>query len=251
MPKQNAEERKNLKLIISKVKTLIHTMEKIIDNSKEVGFNYSSCNNFAKIYQQLLNEAQSIVKTDYIVHIYNLNKLKSVFDMTGIEQKMLFESVYCSAQMLLDTLESHFDYVDDETNNLQNLINSRFRSLFRNTPNNEKEVQDKLEDFFIANNYDKGIDYDRETGKFNYSGREYIPDFIVPKLKLCIEVKLLKDSNRKSRIIEEINADVTAYSKQYDQILFVVYDLGVIRDELEFKRDIEASGNNIVLIIKH
>ena len=114
MPKQNAEERKNLKLIISKVKTLIHTMEKIIDNSKEVGFNYSSCNNFAKIYQQLLNEAQSIVKTDYIVHIYNLNKLKSVFDMTGIEQKMLFESVYCSAQMLLDTLESHFDYVDDE-----------------------------------------------------------------------------------------------------------------------------------------
>ena len=48
MPKQNAEERKNLKLIISKVKTLIHTMEKIIDNSKEVGFNYSSCNNFAK-----------------------------------------------------------------------------------------------------------------------------------------------------------------------------------------------------------
>ena len=57
MTKQNAEERKNLKLIISKVKTLIHTMEKIIDNSKEVGFNYSSCNNFAKIYQQLLNEA--------------------------------------------------------------------------------------------------------------------------------------------------------------------------------------------------
>ena len=51
------------------------------------------------------------------------------------------------------------------------------------------------------------IDYDRETGKFEFSGKEYIPDFIVPKLNLCIEVKLLKEG-RKSKMIEEINADI-------------------------------------------
>jgi hypothetical protein len=75
-----------------------------------------------------------------------------------------------------------------------------------------------------------GNDYDRESGKFEFSGKEYIPDFIVPKLNLCIEVKLLRDGKR-SRIIDEINADITAYGKYYERLMFVVYDLGVIRDD--------------------
>ena len=64
-------------------------------------------------------------------------------------------------------------------------------------------------------------------------------------------MKLLKDG-RKSRIIEEINADITAYSKKYKRQLFVVYDLSVVRDELEFKRDIENAKDDIkVIIVKH
>ena len=57
---------------------------------------------------------------------------------------------------------------------------------------------------------------------------------------------------RKSKIIEEINADITAYDKEYKRQLFVVYDLGVIRDEIEFKRDIENAKDDIkVIIVKH
>lgn len=53
-------------------------------------------------------------------------------------------------------------------------------------------------------------------------------------------------------MIEEINADITAYNKEYKRQLFVIYDLGVIRDEIEFKRDIENSGDDIrVVIVKH
>ena len=96
----------------------------------------------------------------------------------------------------------------------------------------------------------KGIDYDRESGKFEFSGKEYIPDFIIPKLSLCIEVKLLRE-NRKSKVIEEISADITAYSKQYQRQLFIVYDLGCIQNEEEFKRDIENAGNVKVIIVKH
>ena len=34
--------------------------------------------------------------------------------------------------------------------------------------------------------------------------------------------------------------------------LYIVYDLGVIRDELEFRRDIENAGDAIkVVIVKH
>lgn len=96
----------------------------------------------------------------------------------------------------------------------------------------------------------KGIDYDRETGKFEFSGKEYIPDFIIPKLKLCIEVKLLRE-NRKSKIVEEMSADITAYSKQYQRHLFIVYDLGAIQNKEEFKRDIENAGDIKVIVVKH
>lgn len=84
----------------------------------------------------------------------------------------------------------------------------------------------------------------------NDSGKEYIPDFIIPKLQLCIEVKLLRDG-RKSKVIEEISADITAYAKQYERQLFVVYDLGVIQNEEEFRRDIENAGNVKLIIVKH
>ena len=71
-----------------------------------------------------------------------------------------------------------------------------------------------------------------------------------PKLNLCIEVKLLREG-RKSKVIEEISADITAYSKVYTRQLFIVYDLGVIQNEVEFRRDIENSGLSKVVIIKH
>ena len=33
---------------------------------------------------------------------------------------------------------------------------------------------DNLERLFIGNSMNKGVDYDRETGKFKFSGREYM-----------------------------------------------------------------------------
>ncbi len=248
MSKQNYDERKHIKILISRAKQLEKTMVESV-NSIEQGFTkYISCTNFTESYQHLLNESLPYVKFSY-TH-FELDKLKSPYDMTGLEQKRLFDSVLYALRMLITTLESNFDFADDETDNLDNLISKNFRKMFHESPSIEKTVQDTLENLFIANNKNKGIDYDREAGKFMFAGREYIPDFIVPTLKLCIEVKLLKDKSRKSKLIEEINADITAYSKEYERILFVIYDLGYIRDEIEFKRDIEASGNIKVIIIK-
>ena len=66
---------------------------------------------------------------------------------------------------------------------------------------------------------------------------------------LCIEVKLLREG-RKSKMIEEISADITAYRKEYQRILFVVYDLGVIQNETEFKRDIEMVDGVKIIVVK-
>jgi len=95
----------------------------------------------------------------------------------------------------------------------------------------------------------KGVDYDRESGKLEFSGKEYIPDFVIKKLSLCIEVKLLREG-RRSKVIEEISADITAYKKVYSRQLYVVYDLGVIQNEAEFKHDIEAIDGVKVVIVK-
>lgn len=139
--------------------------------------------------------------------------------------------------------------IDDFNKN--NILKKYMNDYKKEAPKNEYEVQDKLENLFIANNMDKGLDYDRETGKFKFSGKEYIPDFVIPKYELCIEVKFIKDISRKSKMIEEINADITAYSKKYKNILFIIYDLGIIRDETEIKRDIEDIDGVNILVVKH
>ena len=67
---------------------------------------------------------------------------------------------------------------------------------------------------------------------------------------MCIEVKLLKEG-RRSKVIEEISADITAYKKKYSRILFIVYDLGAIQNEKEFISDINAQSGVKVVIVKH
>ena len=71
------------------------------------------------------------------------------------------------------------------------------------------------------------------------------------RLSLALEVKLIKTPDRVRKVIDEINADTVAYSTRYRQITFVVYDLGHIRDETEFRRDLESAGTVIVIIVKH
>jgi hypothetical protein len=51
-------------------------------------------------------------------------------------------------------------------------------------------------------------------------------------------------------MIDEINADIIGYGGSYDRCVFVIYDLGFIRDEAQFKGDIEKNPNVNVLIIK-
>lgn len=251
MGKQKIEERRQIKVLINQVKALEKTMNQISLNSNKIGFNYCSCNLFLKQYQSLQNEAVKYINFPAICNKYDTSKIINVFDLTGIEQKEIFESVLVSTRMLLAALEGIEDFVDDEIENFKNYIYKRFRLMFKEVPKNEYEVQDKLENLFIANNMDKGIDYDRETGKFKFSGREYIPDFIIPKYNMCIEVKYIKEVLRKSKVIEEINADITAYKKEYKNILFIIYDVGIIRDELELKRDIEKTEGVHVIIVKH
>jgi hypothetical protein len=41
------------------------------------------------------------------------------------------------------------------------------------------------------------------------------------------------------------------YSTRYEYQLYVVYDLGTIRDEVKLKRDLENAPGVSVLLVKH
>jgi REase_DpnII-MboI len=128
------------------------------------------------------------------------------------------------------------------------LIENKLRKVIRDPPKNEIEVQDKIESLFIG----AGLDgqYTREIEHMPYSSKSYIPDFLFEKIKTVVEVKLCKTADKEKDIISEINDDIIAYKTRYPNLIFVVYDLGIIRDQDKFKNDIMNNEQVQVIIVK-
>jgi len=126
-----------------------------------------------------------------------------------------------------------------------NLAGNKLRRIIRTIPQKEKELQDKYEDLLIA----ADIEYNREFPHIEYSTKQYIPDFSFSKINLAVEIKLCK--NNEKALIEQINDDILAYKTKFNNLIFVVYDLGQIRDIEIFKKSFEANDDVIIQIIKH
>ena len=251
MAKNTLDKTKELKILLAQLKGFCDTLQDILHDKStpEVG-RYSSFRDMAHTYNDFAEHTKTLLQVSSLVYTFNVEQMPSWGDSVWPVQKKILEQVLVSAKMLCSSLEASADFADDEFDNLENFIQSRLRTVTFDKPQKEVEVQNAIESLLLGRGLSKGIDYDRETGKLEFSGKEYIPDFIIPKLRLCIEVKLLRE-NRKSKVIEEISADITAYNKQYERQLFVVYDLGYIQNEEEFRRDIENAGNIKVIIVKH
>ena len=129
------------------------------------------------------------------------------------------------------------------------LIQTKLRKVIRELPNNEKEINNRIEDLLIGANFDGK--YEREKIKFSYSSKGYQPDFVLNYLNLIIECKYCKEKRRENEIIAEINDYIMAFKTKYENIIFVVYDNGNIRDEEQFKNDLELQDNVVILIVKH
>lgn len=247
------EKTKQIKFLLLRCKKLKENMLRTLsDSSTDVTGRYTSYRHYAEEHRYLSNEVGKVIDlSNERILFYDVNKMKGSGDTTWTYQKQIIESLVSYTDTLIAFLEKEAGFIEDEYSNLTDFLNNKLRSIIFNIPETEKEVQNAIECLFIGKGWQKGIDFYRESG-LKFSGRNYIPDFIIPKLELSLEVKLLKDESRKSKIIEEINADITAYSKEYQRQLFVIYDIGIIRDEIEFKHDIENSKKDIkVIIIKH
>lgn len=131
---------------------------------------------------------------------------------------------------------------------LEGFLFNNLRKNIKKKPVEEQEVQDVIE--IMLNS--KGYVFDRERVRIRYSNKDYIPDFTYEDLNAVLEVKLCKTDKKEKDIIDEINADIPAYTTKFSNVTFLVYDLGIIRDADSFRKDIEKNNPRIkVLIIKH
>ena len=125
------------------------------------------------------------------------------------------------------------------------LSEHKLRKVIRTKPEREKEIQDQFENLLIG----ADIEFEREGPHIDYSSKAYIPDFSFNSIDLAVEIKLCKTEEK--TFIQQINDDILAYKTKFNNLLFIIYDLGVIRDVDTFKQSFEETENVIVHVIKH
>ena len=212
---------------------------------------YASFKTFMRKYNFLVQQAVPLVKSVEILDSFNLTIVKESADYTWPLQKELFDNVYANVALLRSLLEEGIGYAEDETQKLKDFLQANLRRVVYTAPEKEVEIQNSIESLLTGRGMAKGIDYDRETGRVKTSGKESVPDFIFDNLRLCLEVKLSKSKEESRSIVDQINADIRSYGTKYERQIYVVYDLGAIRDEAEFKKDIESAPGVSVVIVKN
>ena len=247
-------EKDQLKQLLSNVNALLGAMRfsatAANGDAANIG-NFASYKTFLRKYTDLARQAIPLLPNTTTLDGFDIEKIKGIGDTTWPEQKVYFDMAFANAAILKALLEGAIGYAEDETRNLGDFLQAKLRTAIFAVPEREVEIHQAIETLIIGRSMVKGIDYDRETGRVKTSGKESIPEFIFPNLNLCLEVKLSKSADNLRKIVDEINADIRAYATRYDRQLYVVYDLGVIRDEGEFKRDLEDAPGVSVLVVKH
>ena len=176
----------------------------------------------------------------------DLGKASNPFSAAPVEQKLYLDFAAARLNALTAYLQSKVTSADRVVQSVIDLIRSNLRPAMFSPPEKEDEVQNALEVIFRA----RGLDYRRGKDRIEYSSKAFIPDFTFQALDLALEVKLCNRDRREKEIVDEINADIPAYQTKYRRVLFVVFDLGFIRDEPRFKSSIEANPDVYVLVVK-
>jgi len=247
----NEKNKDKIREFLNHAKALEEAIKLVYRSDKENITKYSGFKHFIRRYNNLAKEVVKELRVSLPLNLYDYEKIPGSMDTTIIQQKELFDSVASQIFILRSYLENALGYKNDQIDNLKNFFKANLRRAIFNLPKNETEIQDTIESLLIGRGLTKGIDYDREKGRVKVSIKEVVPDFIFHKLDLALEVKFCNDKAKSKKIVDEINADIQAYSKKFSNLLFLVYDMGFIRDEYEFKNDLDNKENISLIIVKH
>lgn len=246
------DDNDKLKEYLAFTNALLDSMEQSVKAVSESNvWKHTSYETYMRKYNALVQEVSKSTSGTNLLDLYNLEKVPTMGNTIAIQQKGYFDSVHANLSILKAFLENKIGVKEDKVLQIKDFLQANLRRAVFNTPEKEVQVQEVIEQLLIGKGMEKGVDYDREVGRVKISIKEVVPDFIFQKLGLALEVKLSKSSTKSKAIIDEINADIMSYSKEYKSIIFLVYDLGSIRDEIEFKNDLEVNNGISVIVIKH
>lgn len=245
----DVEER--LKSCLQMTEAVLDAMDSAVRGSDSDVWKFASYGTYMRRSNEIVNLVQSIEPIEAPIDVYDMAKVPSMGDTVHPQQRNYFEMARSNLQILRAYLTNRINPKEKRVVDIADFLQANMRRATLNTPEREKQVQDTVEQLLIGRGLEKGLDYDREVGRVKVSSKEVIPDFILPPLETAIEVKLLKDRTDIGKLIDEINADIQAYMQGYKAVVFVVYDLGALRDEVEFRRDLETREGVKVLVIKH
>ena len=174
MAKNSLDETRALKVLLAQVRGFCESIQDILHNkdTAEIG-RYTSFRDMAHTYNDLAETARVLLRVPSMFYTFNVDEMPSWGDSVWPVQKKILEQVWVSAKLLYSSLEGSIDFVDDEFDNLENFIQSRLRAVIFEKPQREVEVQNAIESLLLGRGLSKGSDYDRETGKFEFSGKEY------------------------------------------------------------------------------
>ena len=243
--------RDRLREALLTVTALKTSMEHALSSDPNAVWRHAAYRQYMRKYNQVVAHVRSLAPINAPIDVYDLDKVPHSGDTVMPVQKDLFESVHANLAILEAYLSVRFDLTGEKVEGLRNFFEANLRRAIFQTPVHEREIQNAVEQLLIGRGLTKGIDYDREVGRVKVSIKEVVPDFILPKLSLAIEIKLAKTDTKAKAIVDEINADIQSYNRAYRQLLFIVYDLGTIRDTLEFVRDLQAGEGVEVIVVKH
>jgi hypothetical protein len=243
--------RERLREALLTVTALKRSMEHSLSSDPKAMWRHWSYRDYMRKYNNVVTYVQTLVPINAPIDLYDLDKVRHPGDVVMPQQKAMFESVHANLSILEAWLAARVDLPAEKAESLKNFFAANLRRAIFDVPGQERDVQNAVEQLLIGRGMTKGIDYDREVGRVKVSIKEVVPDFVLPRLSLAIEVKLAKTETKSKAIVDEINADIQAYGRSYAHVLFIVYDLGTIRDTVEFTRDLESVGGVDVIVVKH
>lgn len=245
------DDRKRLGLLLSMAKALRASMDTSLQADAANVWKFAGFRSFAQKYNDIAVGVGRILPVDAPIDVFDMEQIGGSTNTIAIVQKDRFEAIHVNVSVLIAFMEHELGVTEDEIKNLQNFLEAKLRRVMFEQPQNEVAVQNAIEQLLVGRGLQKGIDYDRETGRVKVSVKESVPDFIFPRLGLALEVKLSKEKARLSSLVEQINADIHAYTSKYALVCFLVYDIGTIRDNDEFRSGLQAEGRVSVVIVKH
>ncbi|OHE25571.1 MAG: hypothetical protein A3J94_00640 [Syntrophus sp. RIFOXYC2_FULL_54_9] len=212
---------------------------------------FFSFKTFMRKYNELVTLTRNIMKIDAPVDLYDLEKVPSAFNTVTVQQRIYFDEVYANLSILKSFIEANGGITAAEAENILNFLKANLRKAIYTEPSTERDVQNAIESLLVGKGMQKGLAYDRETGRVKHAGKESVPDFVFPNERMVLEVKFSNRDGKLASLIDEMNADIVAYSTTYERVWFLVYDMGFIRDEDEIIQGLQKSDNVKCAVVKH